>query len=83
MEDNAARDCVREKTAGGGGGEGSVEATTPPPRFMHEDEVARFPPVALASYPRSGTKTRTKTKSRTPPPASPLQLCAQFQIFKI
>jgi hypothetical protein len=38
-----------------GGGE-EVNAATQPPRFMREDEVAQNPPVALASYPRSGSR---------------------------
>jgi hypothetical protein len=38
-----------------GGGE-EVDTATPPPRFMREDEVAQNPPVALASYPRSGSR---------------------------
>jgi len=37
-------------------GGGEVDTATPPPRFMSEDEVAQNPPVALASYPRSGSR---------------------------
>jgi hypothetical protein len=57
MEDTRAPAEVASSAAIEVAGGREEVAATPPPRFMREDEVAQNPPVALASYPRSGFRS--------------------------